>query len=149
MDKGAYTFKEIFSYSIDNKARVWEKVLHIGGENGWYYGTVLWKLRGKIDKIFGGIGYRQGRKNPEALEVGDQIDFWRIIKLDQKSKILALQAEMSLPGKVFIKWRISESKLIQETRFLPEGIKGKAYWYMVRPLHYWIFYKMGKEISKG
>lgn len=150
MRKTEQPISESFIYPLtNNESEVWEKILHIGGENGWYYGTGLWKLRGKIDELFGGIGYRKGRKQSEALQVGDQIDFWRIIKVDRETKKLVLQAEMSLPGKVLLEWRVAENQLIQQIIFSPAGFKGKAYWYLVKPFHNWVFFRMGKEISKG
>ncbi|MEM5787288.1 MAG: NAD(P)H-binding protein, partial [Syntrophobacteraceae bacterium] len=33
---------------------VWEHIVRIGGQTGWYHGEHLWVLRGILDKIFGG-----------------------------------------------------------------------------------------------
>jgi hypothetical protein len=41
---------------------VTDSIWRIGGENGWYYGNFLWKLRGFVDKLSGGVGLRRGRR---------------------------------------------------------------------------------------
>ena len=130
-----------------NSQKVWERIWQIGGDNGWYYGTRLWKLRGFIDKMSGGIGYRKGRRNPIELEEGDPIDFWRVVLADNKHRFLKLKAEMRLPGEVFLQWEIKQNQLVQTLEFFPNNRKGKAYWFLVRPFHYWIFYQMGKKIT--
>jgi hypothetical protein len=37
----------------------------MGGAAGWYYGKRLWRLRGFIDLLVGGVGARRGRRDPE------------------------------------------------------------------------------------
>lgn len=50
----------------------------IGGKTGWYYANWLWKLRGFLDLLVGGIGVRRGRSHPEEINIGDTIDWWRL-----------------------------------------------------------------------
>lgn len=128
--------------------KVLERIWSIGGETGWYYGTNLWKLRGWLDKVTGGIGFRKGRRDPFELSKGDPIDFWRVETADKKNKILKLKAEMSLPGMVFLRWEIKQNKLIQTIDFIPNGWEGKAYWFLVKPFHFWIFYNLAKRLVK-
>jgi hypothetical protein len=35
------------------------RIFQLGGKNGWY-GQELWKIRGFMDKLFGGPGLRRG-----------------------------------------------------------------------------------------
>nr|NIS39948.1 DUF2867 domain-containing protein [Desulfuromonadales bacterium] len=35
---------------------VWSALQSIGGETGYYHADWLWKLRGMIDRLFGGVG---------------------------------------------------------------------------------------------
>ncbi|EOZ91999.1 Male sterility C-terminal domain protein [Indibacter alkaliphilus LW1] len=150
MDNDTEEIHENFKFRFQNSPKiVWDRVLNIGGKTGWYYGTKLWKLRGFIDKIFGGTGYRKGKKSPDELQIGDQIDFWRIIYLDKESMKIGLEAEMKLPGKVQLFWSVGENFLLQKIHFDPKGKMGKAYWYLVRPFHYWIFWNMGKNVAQG
>jgi hypothetical protein len=37
----------------------------IGGDTGWYYGNWPWRLRGFLDYLFGGVGLRRGRRDPD------------------------------------------------------------------------------------
>lgn len=62
---------------------------------------------------------------------------------------MKLLAEMKLPGKVYLEWTVDQTTLVQKTTFLPNDKKGKAYWVMVRPLHYLVFKLMGKSIARG
>ncbi|WP_373493386.1 DUF2867 domain-containing protein [Aquiflexum sp.] len=126
--------------------KVLERIWTIGGDSGWYYGTDLWKFRGWLDKITGGIGFRKGRRDSVELIEGDQIDFWRVETADKENRFLKLKAEMSLPGIVFLQWVIRQNELIQTIDFIPNGWKGKAYWILVRPFHFWIFYNMGRRL---
>ncbi|MBW3469357.1 DUF2867 domain-containing protein [Arthrospiribacter ruber] len=150
MKKSTKPIEETFEFPLKSgPAQVWQKIINIGGENGWYYGTALWKLRGIVDRLMGGIGYRKGRKPPHLLQVGDAIDFWRLCSLDREKRSMKLLAEMKLPGKVYLEWTVDQTTLVQKTTFLPNDKKGKAYWVMVRPLHYLVFKLMGKSIARG
>ena len=41
-------------------------ICRIGGKTGWYYGNVLWRIRGLIDLLMGGVGMRRGRSDPDT-----------------------------------------------------------------------------------
>ena len=43
--------------------QVLQRIWTVGGENGWYYANWLWKIRGFLDKIAGGVGLRRGRRD--------------------------------------------------------------------------------------
>ncbi|NNL78882.1 MAG: SDR family oxidoreductase [Flavobacteriaceae bacterium] len=134
---------------IDNEEKVLSKIWAIGGETGWYYGTFLWKIRGQIDKFAGGIGLRRGRTNPEKLEVGDALDFWRVIFADKEKKKLLLYAEMKLPGEAWLEFQIKDKRLIQTATFRPKGLAGRLYWYLVTPFHWFVFNGMIDKLAKG
>ncbi len=116
-----------------------EKIWSIGGETGWYYGTFLWKIRGYVDKLLGGIGLRRGRTNPNDLDAGDALDFWRVIYANKDQQKLLLYAEMRLPGEAWLEFKIRNNKLIQTATFRPRGLWGRLYWYSVLPFHSFIF----------
>jgi hypothetical protein len=122
---------------------VLENIWRIGGEQGWYYGTFLWKLRGYLDKIFGGIGLRRGRRSPTEIFPGDALDFWRVIIASRPKKRLLLFAEMKLPGEAWLEFRIvrkdDQDILRQTATFRPKGLLGRLYWYSVWPFHIFVF----------
>ena len=59
-------------------AALFAAVEKLGGSTGWYYADWLWRLRGLLDRLVGGVGMRRGRRDPVALAHGDPIDFWRV-----------------------------------------------------------------------
>ena len=44
--------------------RAFVPIAKIGGDRGWYYATWLWRIRGAIDLLMGGVGMRRGRRDP-------------------------------------------------------------------------------------
>ena len=128
---------------------VLNKIWSIGGRNGWYYGNWLWGIRGFIDKLFGGVGLRRGRKNSNVIKAGDSLDFWRVLNADKKEKRLLLYAEMKLPGEAWLEFKIENNKLYQTATFRPLGLFGRIYWYAVLPFHGIIFSGMMRKISSA
>ncbi|NME67306.1 SDR family oxidoreductase [Flammeovirga aprica] len=129
---------------------VLDNVWAIGGERGWYYGTWLWKIRGFMDKMVGGVGLRRGRRSQYDLKTGEALDFWRVILADKKHKRLLLFAEMKLPGEAWLEFRVKNKDgkqwLEQKATFRPLGVWGRLYWYLVFPLHMFVFPGMAKNI---
>jgi uncharacterized protein YbjT (DUF2867 family) len=134
----------VFSDREDCIHRIWS----IGGETGWYYGNWLWRIRGFMDKMVGGVGLRRGRTSTDYLNVGDALDFWRVLYADKQEGRLLLFAEMKLPGDAWLEFRIVENKLIQTATFRPKGLSGRLYWYSVLPFHGFIFKGMIRRITK-
>jgi uncharacterized protein YbjT (DUF2867 family) len=132
-------FKDYKERDVKDANKTIDKIWSIGGKNGWYYGTILWKIRGYIDKLFGGIGLRRGRTSPTNLDVGDALDFWRVIFADKAQQKLLLYAEMRLPGEAWLEFKIEDGKLKQTATFRPRGLWGRLYWYSVLPFHGFIF----------
>lgn len=125
-------------------SRIWR----IGGNTGWYYGTWLWKIRGFLDKLNGGVGLRRGRTNPLEINSGDSIDFWRVIFASKSEGRLLLYAEMKLPGEAWLEFKVEGDKLTQTATFRPKGLAGRLYWYSVLPFHGFIFKGMLKALVK-
>lgn len=135
---------------VQDTEAVLKNIWKIGGDNGWYYGNWLWRLRGFIDKLIGGVGLRRGRTHPDKIFPGDVLDFWRVLLADKKNKRLLLFAEMRLPGEAWLEFRIDEDSVLHQTAtFRPRGLKGRLYWYSVLPFHYFIFGGMIKNLAKA
>ena len=125
-------------------ARIWS----IGGTTGWYYGDWLWGIRGFIDKLFGGVGLRRGRKNQNEISPGETLDFWRVLIADKQEKRLLLFAEMKLPGEAWLEFRIDNDNILHQTAtFRPLGLWGRLYWYSVLPFHAFIFRGLIRNIA--
>lgn len=126
-------------------------VQRIGGESGWYYGTWLWRLRGFLDLLVGGVGLRRGRRHPTDLKAGDTVDFWRVEEIDAP-RLLRLNAEMKLPGRAWLQFEVDPAEngsVIRQTAiFDPLGLFGLLYWYGLYPLHQIIFAGLIAGISR-
>ncbi|REH56718.1 uncharacterized protein YbjT (DUF2867 family) [Tenacibaculum gallaicum] len=142
-------FKDIRVREVQNETETLHKIWSIGGETGWYKFNFLWKIRGYVDKLFGGVGLRRGRRHPTELESGDPLDFWRVLLADKKSKRLILFAEMKLPGEAWLEFKIVKDKLYQRAIFRPKGIWGRMYWYAVLPFHAFVFKGMINHLIKA
>ena len=133
---------------VNNSENALVKIWSIGGKNGWYYGDWLWGIRGFIDKLFGGVGLRRGRKNQTEISPGDALDFWRVLIADKGEKRLLLFAEMKLPGEAWLEFRIDNNNILHQTAtFRPLGLWGRLYWYSVLPFHGFIFRGMIRNIA--
>jgi uncharacterized protein YbjT (DUF2867 family) len=135
--------------SIADSGKVLNKIWSIGGSTGWYYADWLWGIRGFIDKLFGGVGLRRGRKNQTEISPGDALDFWRVLIADKTEKRLLLFAEMKLPGEAWLEFRIDNNNVLHQTAtFRPLGLWGRLYWYSVLPFHGFIFRGMIRNIVR-
>lgn len=140
-------FKDYKERFVQNPKKTIDKIWAIGGKTGWYYGSFLWRIRGYMDKLFGGIGLRRGRTNPTELHAGDALDFWRVIFADKEQQKLLLYAEMRLPGEAWLEFKIEDSMLKQTATFRPRGLWGRLYWFSVLPFHGLIFSGMINKLA--
>ena len=88
---------------------VWQSVSRIGGKTGWYFGNFLWRLRGIMDRLVGGVGLRRGRRHPSEIGVGDALDFWRVLEVEAPRRLL-LVAEMKTPGDALLEFQITPAR---------------------------------------
>jgi len=141
-------FKDFKQRKVINSEKTINKIWAIGGDNGWYYGTFLWKIRGFIDQFYGGTGLRRGRRSKTELLNGDALDFWRVIYANRNQQKLLLYAEMKLPGEAWLEFKIENGILYQTATFRPKGVAGRLYWYLVTPFHWFVFNGMINKIIK-
>ncbi|MBK8834970.1 MAG: SDR family oxidoreductase [Anaerolineae bacterium] len=124
----------------------------IGGKRGWFYMTWAWEIRGFVDKLIGGVGLRRGRRDPDALRVGEALDFWRVEAVEDQ-RLLRLRAEMRVPGKAWLQFQVTpredgQTLLSQTAFFAPKGLFGWLYWYGLYPLHGLIFSGLIDQIAR-
>ncbi len=140
------------THAAASPAALFAAVERIGGLTGWYYANWLWRLRGWLDLVFGGVGMRRGRRDPAQLEVGDVLDCWRVEDI-KAGRHLRLVAEMKLPGRAWLDFEVQAenggSRLRQTAMFDPVGLWGLAYWYGVWPLHQVVFFGMLRGIARS
>lgn len=139
---------------VGSRAEVIARVWSIGGAAGWPSMNWAWRLRGLIDKCFGGIGIRRGRRHPQELRAGDALDFWRVLLADRSKGRLILYAEMKLPGEAWLEFAIDDLPngrhvLRQTATFRPQGLLGRLYWFIVLPFHWLLFPQMARKLAEG
>lgn len=131
--------------------RMFAEVERVGGRAGWPAANFLWRLRGIIDRLVGGIGMRFGRRDQESLHVGEAVDFWRVEALD-RPHLLRLRGHMRVPGRAWLQYEVEAtpdgSRLVQTAYFAPHGIAGYAYWYILMPIHGPIFRGMVRVLAE-
>lgn len=132
---------------------LYEAFARIGGANGYYVVDWAWQIRGLLDRIVGGPGLRRGRRHPVDLRPGESLDFWRVRTVRVGSE-LGLEAEMRVPGRAWLSWRIVDGdepgqlRLQQTAWFAPRGLWGRVYWYAMLPFHAVIFAGMARSITR-
>lgn len=131
----------------------WELLASLGGDRGYFFGGWLWRLRGALDRAFGGVGLRRGRRHPRRLFVGDALDFWRVLEAEPPRRLVLL-AEMRMPGQAVMELVVDpagegncELRLI--ARFLPRGLWGLAYWHSLTPFHHYLYGGMLRAFARA
>lgn len=151
---GGTLFKDCRSAgTAASRETLWDCISRIGGRHGWYHADRLWVLRGFLDRMIGGVGLRRGRRAGAEIHAGDALDFWRVLSVCPGRHLL-LAAEMKLPGAATLEFRIEESpegkrRLVQTASFKPRGLMGILYWYLVSPLHGYVFSGMLRKILRA
>ncbi len=151
---GGTVFHTTYRIKLEGgRENLWKYILGIGGKNGWYSWNTLWKIRGLIDKLFGGVGLSRGRRHPENVMIGDALDFWRVIDVQSCERLLLL-AEMKVPGEALLEFTLDQegdnkTVLTMTARFLPRGVGGLAYWWSVYPFHSLVFKGMAKALAEN
>ncbi len=129
---------------------LFKSLCHVGGKKGWFQNNWMWRLRGLVDRLLGGVGTSRGRRSHASLKINDVIDFWRIEDL-QEDKRLLLRAEMMLPGRAWLEFGITElqgkRQLSLVAHYDTKRLRGKLYWYACLPFHHIIFKKLLMDIE--
>ncbi len=137
--------------SVLTPEHAFDRIQRIGGKRGWYFMNVLWRFRGWVDSLLGGVGLRRGRRDPVDLRAGDALDYWRV-ELIEPGRRLRLRAEMKLPGRAWLEFDVKPHshgcEIHQTALFDPLGLWGLAYWYALLPIHIWIFSGLLKTIAR-
>ncbi len=131
-------------------AQAFAPIRRIGGQTGWYFGNLLWRIRGLADLMMGGVGMRRGRSDPETPFPGSTLDFWRVESYEPDRR-LRLVAEMKLPGRAWLEFRAEprggSTVIRQLAQFEPRGLTGLLYWYLLSPVHALMFRGMLRRIA--
>jgi uncharacterized protein YbjT (DUF2867 family) len=152
---GGTVYQDRREITVDASASDVQRVVRgVGGDRGWYGFGWLWAIRGWLDKLVGGVGLRRGRRHPDDIAVGEALDFWRVDAIEDD--MFRLRAEMRMPGDAWLEWRTAPSEdqpgrtvVTQRARFVPRGILGRAYWWVLVPFHQAIFPLMLRRMMRS
>jgi uncharacterized protein YbjT (DUF2867 family) len=139
---------------------VYRTFTSMGGHHGWPFANWLWQLRGQLDQLLGGRSPLPARHSqtesgngPGARE-GDHIDYYRIESLEP-DHLMRLHAELRAPGEGWMEWRVSRiagqaggSELTQTAFFAPRGLGGFLYWFLLYPIHSFVFHGLIRAIAR-
>lgn len=151
---GAKVFHDTFAVTLAGPPEAaWDVVKRIGGDNGWYFGTFLWKMRGLMDEICGGPGLSRGRRHVLTVAAGDHLDFWRVVEVEERHRLL-LRAEMLAPGEALLEFQVRRledgtTELRMTPSFEPRGFWGRVYWWLIAPSHSLVFRPMLKQMARA
>lgn len=131
---------------------VFRCIERIGGDHGWYACNWLWRVRGFIDQLQGGVGMGRGRPSSVSLRVGDTVDSFRVEAIESNRR-LRLKSEMNLPGRAWLEFEVtatgSSTQIRQTAIFDPVGLKGQLYWYSLYVPHEFVFNGMLRGIAQA
>jgi uncharacterized protein YbjT (DUF2867 family)/ligand-binding SRPBCC domain-containing protein len=128
-------------------------VRRIGGASGWYFGNHVWKIRGSLDRLFGGASMNRGRRDPDCCIVGDVIDGWTVVAYEP-DRVMRLAADMKLPGRGWLEFEVipvdggRRSRIRQTATFDPRGLFGRLYWNAIIPIHALMFGGLLRQIAR-
>ena len=150
--KHAPRYTATYSRPSEKKdSALFRSICRIGGKAGWSHGNWMWRTRGALDSLLMGVGTARGRRSSSTLRVNDVIDFWRVESLVPGKKLL-LRAEMKLPGRAWLEFRIEpegvRKRLTLQAYFDISSFFGHAYWYTFLPFHRYIFEQLLDQIEK-
>ncbi|MEU5890250.1 SDR family oxidoreductase [Streptomyces sp. NPDC047461] len=150
---GGSLYTDVRELPVDaSRPDLWRVIEGIGGDNGWYSFPLAWAVRGRLDRLVGGVGLRRGRRDAARLRVGDSLDFWRVEEIEP-GRLLRLRAEMRLPGLAWLEMCAEtdddgRTRYRQRALFHPRGLLGHAYWWSVSPFHAAVFGGMARNIAR-
>jgi uncharacterized protein YbjT (DUF2867 family) len=150
--KGGPRYTSTYSLCTEKKAAsLFRCICTIGGKEGWFSNNWIWRLRGVVDTVLLGVGAARGRKSQAHLIINDVIDYWRVEDLQKETRLL-LRAEMKIPGKAWLEFKIDDEGLERRlsiiAHYQPQGFFGKVYWYTFLPWHQFLFNDLIEQIEK-
>ncbi|EPT4465836.1 DUF2867 domain-containing protein [Klebsiella aerogenes] len=133
-----------------SRKALWRVVNQIGGKEGYFFGNILWKIRGAMDLL---VGHRlaKGRPQHDYLQTGDTVDSWKVI-IVEKEQQLTLLFGMKAPGLGRLSFTIRDKgdhrELDVRAWWHPHGMPGLFYWLLMIPAHLFIFRGMARRIAR-
>lgn len=131
---------------------IWRVINLLGGKHRYFYLDVLWAMREWMDFVVSGTGREHGRSDYRKLTVGERVDSWTILSVEE-NEYLVMRFGMKAPGGGGMQISIdplAENKHQLEVALYwhPAGFWGLVYWYFFAPWHGWLLWGMTKNMAK-
>jgi len=131
---------------------VWRVVTSLGGDNRYFYFNWIWTLREAMDWVAGGPGLTRGRRDAVAVRIGDNIDYWTVIGVEQERR-LTLNFGLKAPGSGILEFELEPlpgggTRLTETAYWHPQGVWGLLYWAVLVPFHLFIFKGMTRAMVR-
>lgn len=135
-----------------DRAAIWNLLVHLGGPKRYYYMNGLWLVREIMDWLVGGSGLSRGRRLDDTLRVGDVVDYWTVIALEEE-KLLTLHFGMRAPGSGALEFELipapdQQTELRISAHWHPRGVWGLLYWYAMLPAHLFLFSRWARRLGR-
>ncbi len=138
--------------------RIFSILAKIDGPSGGTYANWLWRLHAKLDEFIaseleGGMfkSWRSLRLRGSAAKGDHPLDFIRQ-KIKSPHRLL-LHSKTETPAQVWLEWRLEPdgqgSRLVQTGYFVPRGLPGFLYWYLLYPFHKMLFRSLIRAIIRA
>ncbi|RCU51696.1 DUF2867 domain-containing protein [Corallincola holothuriorum] len=130
---------------------IWQVLSKIGGKQRFFFMNWVWAIREWIDFCVGGPGRDLGRDTADKFVVGERVDSWNILRVNEEKSVL-LGFGMKGPGSGNLEFRLEPlpdggTRITMLAYWHPAGFWGQLYWYsMMRP-HTFLFWGMLRRIS--
>lgn len=151
--KSAYYGKQATGnyWTKASPAAVWQVMSRVGGTNRYFYLNILWTIREWLDWLLRGRGRTRFRRDPDVLELGDQIDSWEVIAMEPGERF-TLRFGMKAPGDGVLEFAAEpdgEGTRVHVTAtWHPAGIWGLMYWYAMFLPHLVLFNGLTRSIGE-
>lgn len=132
---------------------VWHQLTQLGGDQGYFFFDWIWRVRGWIDALLGGPGMVRRRDKVDELRRDDRIDTWIILDAQTERRLL-LEFRMRSPGAGCLEFVLrpdsdrSVTELTINAYFHPQGLAGRLYWLVLKPVHLLLFHGMSRKILR-
>jgi hypothetical protein len=127
----------------------WSVVSAMGGDPRRYPPYPLWRVRGLLDRLLGGPGFRMTGPGRRPVP-GDELDFWEVESADFPT--LKVRALTKLPGTARLEFHVEPqgagSRLVVRNTFAPSGLAGHAYWWGQLAAHKAVFALMTNRLVR-
>ncbi|MEJ2514565.1 MAG: DUF2867 domain-containing protein [Gammaproteobacteria bacterium] len=128
------------------------RVLQTFGARGDFFSyRPLWWLRRAFDWLIGGPSFRTGRRDSEAVRMGDVVDGWRVLGMEPDKRI-TYSMLMRAPGSGLQEFTIRDrngGRVVELCAYWhPAGFWGLVYWYAHLPLYGPLVRSAVKEIAR-